>query len=68
MSFWYQMEPVQYALEIVEGNTYMLEELWQGRLHARQSSTGFEARKASMAATATSPTGPKTATGENMVC
>ena len=36
MSSWYQMEPVQYALEIVEGNTYMLEGLWQGRLHARQ--------------------------------
>jgi hypothetical protein len=36
MSFWYQMEPVQYALEIVEGNTHRLEALWQGRLHARQ--------------------------------
>jgi hypothetical protein len=36
MSSWYHMEPVQYALEIVEGNTYMLEGLWQGRLHARQ--------------------------------
>jgi hypothetical protein len=31
-------------------------------------STGFEASKASIAATATSPTGPKTVTGEDMVC
>ena len=36
MSFWYQMAPEQYALEIVEDNTCMLEKLWRGRLHARQ--------------------------------
>jgi hypothetical protein len=36
MSFWYQMAPEQYALEIVEDNTCMLERLWRGRLHARQ--------------------------------
>ena len=36
MSFWYQMTPVQYVLEIVEDNTCILEKLWRGRLRARQ--------------------------------
>lgn len=36
MSFWYQMTPVQYALEIVEDNTCILEKLWRGRLRERQ--------------------------------
>src|SRR5271168_3577458 len=36
MSFWYQMTPMQYALEIVEDNTCILEKLWRGRLRVRQ--------------------------------
>jgi hypothetical protein len=32
------------------------------------SSTRFEAIKASITATTTAPTGPKTVTGEDMVC
>lgn len=63
MSFWYQMSPVQYCPRDCRGQY-----LYVGKVVARKatreagnvSSTGFEASKASIAATTTSPTGSKT--------
>ena len=36
MSIFYQVSPVQNGIEIVEGNTWELENMWRGRLRARQ--------------------------------
>jgi len=36
MEVWYQMTPMQYAYEIVEGNQCRLEDLWIGGISARK--------------------------------
>jgi len=64
METWYQMTPMQYAYEIVEGNQCQLEDLWVGRIHARldessstEGSTTSE-DTASTEATTMSPSSP----------
>ena len=62
METWYQMTPIQYTWEIVEGNQCQLEELWIGKIHAtKDRSSSMESsmiseRSASTEATTASPT------------